>query len=569
VVFGDEAELLACLGSDFVSDALAARWWWPLLVKGMADPRRAVGAAWLRVPEHAPAALQILAERRGAEAFARALPREDLARLTAAVEARFAMPPAPALGLDDAAPPRARAVDRWAVPRPEPPPPWRHVVEEAEMPGLAPDERAFVGIALALVRAPSIARSAPFAAALRDWREHFATAPAEQREAPEAPPAIAVERPALRGDPAAGALASIDARAAAPAAARAGDGRTIHGRAPPPPASATTSGSTEAPPASPPVAATDARASAAAPADSAAVFPAPEAKAGAPASPSSSDAATTIAEPTATRWSSPSARERHPLSLPPRRRAFGAATDTTLGGLFYLLNVALYLDLYGDEQDLPLPVWDFVALFGRRLLDEANDASHDGDAVWDLLAALAGRGPDEPPGAVFTPPTDWRLPPPWLRHFSPASPRYALAERRLIVEHVAGFPILDIEIGDAGADADAAGLVAAALSAYPNLDAPVAASLTPPPVASTPLDLWLGRVGRYLAARLRRALNIEDDAGLAPRLLVHRARVHVSDTHVDVVLSLDALPIAIRFAGLDRDPGWIAAAGRFLAFHFE
>jgi len=36
-----------------------------------------------------------------------------------------------------------------------------------------------------------------------------------------------------------------------------------------------------------------------------------------------------------------------------------------------------------------------------------------------------------------------------------------------------------------------------------------------------------------------------------------------------VRLSLTELPLEIRLAGLDRDPGWIPAAGRFLAFHFS
>ena len=36
-----------------------------------------------------------------------------------------------------------------------------------------------------------------------------------------------------------------------------------------------------------------------------------------------------------------------------------------------------------------------------------------------------------------------------------------------------------------------------------------------------------------------------------------------------VRLPLAELPIAIRLAGLDRDPGWIPAAGRSVAFHFE
>jgi hypothetical protein len=38
---------------------------------------------------------------------------------------------------------------------------------------------------------------------------------------------------------------------------------------------------------------------------------------------------------------------------------------------------------------------------------------------------------------------------------------------------------------------------------------------------------------------------------------------------VDVHLSLADLPLAIRVAGLDRDAGWIPAAGRDLRFHFS
>jgi hypothetical protein len=43
----------------------------------------------------------------------------------------------------------------------------------------------------------------------------------------------------------------------------------------------------------------------------------------------------------------------------------------------------------------------------------------------------------------------------------------------------------------------------------------------------------------------------------------------VTPTRVDVLMKLNELPIAIRLAGLDRDPGWVPAAGRFVAFRFE
>jgi hypothetical protein len=73
----------------------------------------------------------------------------------------------------------------------------------------------------------------------------------------------------------------------------------------------------------------------------------------------------------------------------------------------------------------------------------------------------------------------------------------------------------------------------------------------------------VARLAAYTRARLR-VSAIEPEV-----LLRHRARVHVSPAHVDVVLSLAALPLEIRLAGLDRTSGFIPAAGRFLAFHFE
>jgi len=73
----------------------------------------------------------------------------------------------------------------------------------------------------------------------------------------------------------------------------------------------------------------------------------------------------------------------------------------------------------------------------------------------------------------------------------------------------------------------------------------------------------------FVLVRLMQALGLDQEHELTKVLCEHRANVHVTATHVDVMLSLADLPIAIRFAGLDRNPGWIPAAGRYLAFHFE
>ena len=89
-------------------------------------------------------------------------------------------------------------------------------------------------------------------------------------------------------------------------------------------------------------------------------------------------------------------RDAQPSSLPTPRNEFLAAThppsssepfcrpsqprereiETNFGGVFYLLNAALQLGLYGDfttpmQPGLALPVWDFLALAGRELAGSA------------------------------------------------------------------------------------------------------------------------------------------------------------------------------------------------------
>ncbi len=72
----------------------------------------------------------------------------------------------------------------------------------------------------------------------------------------------------------------------------------------------------------------------------------------------------------------------------------------------------------------------------------------------------------------------------------------------------------------------------------------------------------------YARARLCYALGC-DARSLPSLLFAHTARVSVTTTHVDVVMALSELPVEVRVAGLDRDPGWVPAAGRYVAFHFD
>jgi hypothetical protein len=51
-------------------------------------------------------------------------------------------------------------------------------------------------------------------------------------------------------------------------------------------------------------------------------------------------------------------------------------------------------------------------------------------------------------------------------------------------------------------------------------------------------------------------------------LIALPGEIRIDPEHVEVSFALDTHPLAIRFAGLDRDPGWIPAAGRSVGFDF-
>jgi hypothetical protein len=187
-----------------------------------------------------------------------------------------------------------------------------------------------------------------------------------------------------------------------------------------------------------------------------------------------------------------------------------ADVETSFGGVFYLMNLALYLNLYGDfstplQPGIALSPWDFLALVGQQLIGERI---HD-DPVWPLLAQLAGRDEGDAPGQDFHAPEELR---------------------RQMMEQW-------------GYDTQSA----------------------PDQWASIPAIEWLMP---FIRVRLMRALGLNQEEELAGVLCAHRARVLVTATHVDVMLSLADLPITIRLAGLDRNPGWIPAAGRYVTFHF-
>jgi hypothetical protein len=251
------------------------------------------------------------------------------------------------------------------------------------------------------------------------------------------------------------------------------------------------------------------------------------------------------------------------------RRPGGGGVETSFGGVFHLINLGLFLELYGDFTTpawpgLPLPIWDFVALVGREFLGRPMEA----DPVWELLACLACRAPGDAPGSGFEPPDEWRLPVGWLAPFREAGRWTWSAEAgRLRVRHPLEFAVRDV----ARAAADPMPQLMQETQRYAGSSAfdLVRGSLPMPGHDGPPLGRWLGWLMPYVRARLGRALGF-DRADELPRLLcAHPARVFVTPARLEIVSALAALPVAIRLAGLDRDPGWVPAAGRFIQFRFE
>jgi hypothetical protein len=76
----------------------------------------------------------------------------------------------------------------------------------------------------------------------------------------------------------------------------------------------------------------------------------------------------------------------------------------------------------------------------------------------------------------------------------------------------------------------------------------------PSPVRPGP---WIRRVDDFLTSH-----------DLDVTTFTRPGRIVVSRTHVDIVLTLDQIDLAVRVCGLDQDPGWVPHLGRVVLFHF-
>ena len=237
---------------------------------------------------------------------------------------------------------------------------------------------------------------------------------------------------------------------------------------------------------------------------------------------------------------------------------FEFVIETRFGGVFYFLNLGLYLKLYSDfteslETEIDLNIWDFVALLGLEFLGEKIK----NDAVWKLLETLAGRESDEELEKDFHEPNEWRMPREWLETFQTNEKWFwTKTENRLIIRHPEEFNVVDVKLAE-----DFQSQLEDELKVYQkDIYEVIESDLTP--------KNWWKNLTEYLQKRLLQALNLKTKEEIGEILLARKARVKVTATHLDVTFSLADLPIEVRLAGIDRNPAWIPAAGKFVNFHF-
>ncbi|MDX6576011.1 MAG: hypothetical protein QOE96_1964, partial [Blastocatellia bacterium] len=211
---------------------------------------------------------------------------------------------------------------------------------------------------------------------------------------------------------------------------------------------------------------------------------------------------------------------------------------------------------------LGLSIYDFIALIGQRLLNGQIKE----EPVWELLAQLAGRSELDVPGQEFEPPKEWRLPAQWLEAF-PEDHRleWTVAGQRLLVRHPAGFLVLDVPLSDYPGEQLEREMMVYKVSAIEKL---VRTSFTFSRNSSS-LERWLDWVAPYIRARLHRAFGDPDGFDPVLMLCAQRATILLTEVHLDIFFALSEHPVEIRLAGLDRDPGWVPAAGRFVRFNYQ
>jgi hypothetical protein len=564
VLFADESELLACYLLDLGQGLASSRWWWRHLHRGLGNgPATAAARAAASHPERLPSLLSRLAAWDAAEPVLALLGEAQSRRLGGELGRIFAVewarellaafdrddpivpidgpgrvsPRRPIDPLDD---PAAVAVDQALAVRPD---------DRSR-----PAQTALLALALALDAAPGRACSAAFGRRLLA-RLHRRTlwceaagggAPVERSHA--ATPATGTADPVWETPSA----PTPDARGAGPSADPApaawdplATGDREEERIPPTAASHGAASAAGDPP-TPPGGLLSR------------VGPGPGEEAGAVA---------------------PNGARRDPAPAPTASRvtteAAGPAAAaeglrTACGGVFYLVNLMHRLDLPRALESpwrlaSELGAWGCLAALARSLLGP----SHGDDPIWTLLDGLGGAPAPGTAPAPGQPRPDWRLPPSWLDDLVRLRLRAGSDAERVWLAETDGWLLFDLARNPGPPRAQ----LAREWRRYGRRErwriGTGAHWRTPAGTTGDSLaQRALGYLHPFVADYLARRLGVHR-AALADLLLRRPATLSATPTHVDVLLPMSAIEIAVRRAGLDRDPGWSPQFGRVIGFHFR
>lgn len=570
VVFLDESELLACLASDWLCGRLRESWWWRGLFPNL-EAAQTVARIWLEAAESAPAALQLLARRNEKANFAaklQPLEAENLLRRVISVyglnkirQVLFEQIDEPQTSFGER---RENFAERRSAPAPNATfgderkfAPWFEIVPETRRISPNSARQNLFGIALTLARAPRVARSNEFARKL----QIFKTKVARRRKTEPTMPTISTRITKNAAEIQTSRIVEPKRRGVSRFANHTEIKRETEKRV-------------EIEKHTTFKKSFELEKNEFEPIKTSEISP-PEIERGAENNAGETNEFSRRRAPakneSKTRFiKSKTNLRRSELPIPAENNFAEPAEiteefsetiiETEFGGVFFLLNLGLYLKLYRDfteagEPEIDLNIWDFVAAVGLALIGEKLKR----DSVWQLLKHLAGRKPDEDFGADFAAPDDWRISADWLETF-PENEKWFWARdgKRLVVRHSENFSVIDV-----AANADLESQLNDELKIYGKYLSNVGEGAFNDFPAT-----FLDRLNEFIERRLRRALGLPADERIDEVLFARRASVRVSATHLDATFRLADLPLAVRLSGLDRDAGWIPAAGKFVKFHF-
>lgn len=389
VLFADRAELLACLARDWCAGNTGTLWWWPVLFPGD-DFGAVVRRAWLEDARPLPAALARLEAAGLASQFLAKFPPVETAALwrnivntfqLEAFEAAWSATDNPRMNSAPTQPSRESA-------------PWSAWVAPPASLGI--DTARILIAAILLERAPTTIRSLSFAREVRAWTQSRITQHAPKEPANETFPFagdVSKKSDLPPGAEVSAGLPFILDHEPVPDAERV---------EPPGPSSPRSVAATGAPSRDSIFTASSSNVESRTDGPSLDLQSAPGTQKHSPKTRRNGKRAAPVPVEEEKPVSSIPAAASESIALP---AALPDCISTEWAGSLYLVNVAIALRLYGDfvtpgQLGLALPLWDFLALLGGRMIGREFAE----DPLNDLFARLAGRLEKEPAGAQFEPP---------------------------------------------------------------------------------------------------------------------------------------------------------------------